>query len=193
MSDLIDRQETIKQFCKQDCDCDPKDCPDKTCYEVEIIESVPTHTTPSNTLGALDLISRQNTADVMERWLYDGEDKRTVKEVVYELPSAQPTQLTDEDKETIRIHLSAFKEKLCNQHRWNEAKEYEELISRLLSTASVQPQKGKWLKAGTRMGIPLFECSLCECGDEVPTVMGKPSYNFCPYCGCRMEKGDSDD
>lgn len=36
-----------------------------------------------------DLISRQNTADVMERWLYDGEDKRTVKEVVYELPSAQ--------------------------------------------------------------------------------------------------------
>ena len=41
MSELIDRQETIKEFCKQDCDCDPKDCPNKTCYEVEIIESVP--------------------------------------------------------------------------------------------------------------------------------------------------------
>ena len=41
MSELIDRQETIKEFCKQDCGCDPKDCPNKTCYEVEIIESVP--------------------------------------------------------------------------------------------------------------------------------------------------------
>ena len=29
MSDLIDRDETIKQFCKQDCGCDPRDCPDK--------------------------------------------------------------------------------------------------------------------------------------------------------------------
>ena len=61
MSELIDRDETIKQFCKQDCGCDPKDCPDKTCYEVEIIESVPTHPTPSNTLGALDCVERQNS------------------------------------------------------------------------------------------------------------------------------------
>lgn len=66
---------------------------------------------------------------------------------------------------------------------------------RLLELPSVQPEreKGKWLKAGTRMGIPLFECSLCECGDEVPTVMGKPSYNFCPYCGADMRGCDSDD
>ena len=27
MSDLIDRDETIKQFCRKDCGCDPKDCP----------------------------------------------------------------------------------------------------------------------------------------------------------------------
>lgn len=108
MCDLIERYETIKQFCKQDCDCDPKDCPDKTCYEVEIIESVPTH----------------------------------------------PTKLTDEDKETIRIHLSAFKEKLCNQHRWNEAEEYEELISRLLSTPSVQPQ---WIPVSERLPEDLEE------------------------------------
>lgn len=42
MKELIDRKETIKAFCLQDCGCDPKDCMDKTCYEVEIIESVPT-------------------------------------------------------------------------------------------------------------------------------------------------------
>ena len=65
---------------------------------------------------------------------------------------------------------------------------YPRVIEALEDLPSVQPEreKGKWLKAGTRMGIPLFECSLCECGDEVPTVMGKPSYNFCPYCGADM-------
>ena len=71
MSDLIDRDETIKQFCKQDCDCDPKDCPDKTCYEVEIIESVPTHTTPSNTLGALDCVSREDLTKGIEAYFDD--------------------------------------------------------------------------------------------------------------------------
>lgn len=71
MRDLIDRYETIKQFCKQDCGCDPRDCPDKTCYEVEIIESVPTHTTPSNTLGALDCVSREDLTKGIETYFGD--------------------------------------------------------------------------------------------------------------------------
>lgn len=37
-----------------------------------------------------DCISRAVASDVMEQWLYDGEDNRTVREVIYELPSAQP-------------------------------------------------------------------------------------------------------
>ena len=97
MSDLIDRDETIKQFCKQDCDCDPKDCPDKTGYEVEIIESVPTRPTPSNTVGALDCVERQAAIDAMERinrvfndlglscaydmpgfWCHDGKDYKVI-------------------------------------------------------------------------------------------------------------------
>ena len=44
---------------------------------------------------------------------------------------AQQTALTADDIETIRIHLSAFKEELCNQGRWTEAEEYERLIQRL--------------------------------------------------------------
>lgn len=40
--------------------------------------------------------------------------------------------LSSDDIETIRIHLSAFKEKLCNQRRWKEAQEYQALIDRLL-------------------------------------------------------------
>ena len=44
---------------------------------------------------------------------------------------ARQTALTADDIETIRIHLSAFKEELCNQGRWTEAAEYERLIQRL--------------------------------------------------------------
>ena len=56
------------------------------------------------------------------------------------LPSAQPEQLTDDDFETIRIHLNAFKEKLCNQHRWKEAEEYQRIIDRFMTFASAQPE-----------------------------------------------------
>jgi hypothetical protein len=55
-------------------------------------------------------------------------------------PSAQPERLTDDDFETIRIHLNAYKEKLCNQQRWEEAEEYEQLIARFMVFASVQQE-----------------------------------------------------
>lgn len=50
----------------------------------------------------------------------------------------QPEHLTDDDFETIRIHLSAYKEKLGNQHRWEEAEEYQRIIDRFMSFASTQ-------------------------------------------------------
>lgn len=60
----------------------------------------------------------------------------------YELgrQSAQPERLTDDDFETIRIHLNAYKEKLCNQQRWKEAEEYQRIINRFMSFASAQPE-----------------------------------------------------
>lgn len=47
-------------------------------------------------------------------------------------------RLTDDDFETIRIHLSAFKERLCNQHRWEEAEEYQRIIDRFMRFASAE-------------------------------------------------------
>lgn len=54
--------------------------------------------------------------------------------------SAQPERLTDDDFETIRIHLNAQKEKFCNQHRWEEAEEYQRIINRFMAFASAQPE-----------------------------------------------------
>lgn len=44
-------------------------------------------------------------------------------------PSQQP-KLSKDDVETIRIGLQAELESLCNQGRWNEAKEQQGLIDR---------------------------------------------------------------
>lgn len=54
--------------------------------------------------------------------------------------SAQPEHLTDDDFETIRIHLDAYKERLCNQGRWKEAKEYQRIYDRFMAFASAQPE-----------------------------------------------------
>ena len=66
--------------------------------------------------------------------------KTDAQDAIYELPSAQPERLTDDDFETIRIHLSAYKEQLCNQRRWKEAEEYQKIIDRFMSFASAQPE-----------------------------------------------------
>lgn len=59
---------------------------------------------------------------------------------IYRVPPAQPERLTDDDFETIRIHLNAFKENLCNQQRWGEAEEYQRIIDRFIAFASAQPE-----------------------------------------------------
>ena len=58
-----------------------------------------------------------------------------------DMPTVEPERLTDDDFETIRIHLSAYKEKLSNQHRWKEAEEYQKIIDRFMSFASAESQK----------------------------------------------------
>lgn len=73
--------------------------------------------------AVIDLWDKYHPTIAIDAMQYDAE--------LRQLPLAQPTQLTDDDIETIRVHLSAIKENLCNQHRWNEAKEYEALIDRL--------------------------------------------------------------
>jgi len=59
---------------------------------------------------------------------------------ILELLKAEPERLTDDDFETIRIHLNAYKEKLCNQQRWEEAEEYQRIIDRFMAFASAQPE-----------------------------------------------------
>ena len=129
-----------------------------------------------------------------------------------ELPSAQPERLTDDDFETIRIHLNAFKESLCNQGRWEEARDYERLIDRFMSFASAQLEvkciakvtltdeqvKEAFEKAKDAILTAqperkkgkwirkhnIYGVVYCsECDYELHTN----NTNFCPNCGAKME------
>lgn len=110
------------------------------------------------------------------------------------LPAVQPERLTDDDFETIRIHLNAYKEKLCNQQRWKEAEEYQRIIDRFMAFAAAQPERerGRWLPDNNNYFAPYFACSHCHSSYLVDTVMGDPTWNFCPNCGADM-RGEKDD
>ena len=91
-----------------------------------------------------DVIDRKAAIDaVYERIKQIGYENNplvlSIRQAIRDLPSAQPERLTDDDFETIRIHLNAYKEKLCNQQRWEEADEYQRILDRFMSFASAQP------------------------------------------------------
>ena len=100
-----------------------------------------------------------------------------------------PGLLTKEDINTIRIHINAFKEKLCNQHRWTEAVKYQKIDDKLDAMLNTEMKDGYAvinahgdldnldIEAG---GNVMTLCMLCravidqiseETGDSVDVVM----------------------
>jgi len=136
-----------------------------------------------------DCISRQAAIDAVER---NSCNTQRAIDAVNALPSAQPERLTDDDFETIRIHLNAYKEKLCNQQRWEEAEEYQRIIDRFMAFASAQPQRmrGKWTYGEDEYGIDGYHCD--KCGFFVlwdythKFIDFIKDYHFCPNCGADM-------
>lgn len=135
-------------------------------------------------------IDPTEAADLVRQGIYLAEKK------IEQLPSAQPERLTDDDFETIRIHLDAYKEKLCNQERWKEAKEYQRIYDRFMAFASAQVDRpqGEWIGEadGYADGELVYDTWYCSnCGyvvdDDEP-----PTWNYCPNCGSYNGGGQSD-
>ena len=150
-----------------------------------------------------DVVYRQAAIDAAKDW-YDGlicGSFRGLEKRLKALPSAQPERLTDDDFETIRIHLNAYKEKLCNLHRWEEAEEYQRIINRFMSFASAQPTIEQERKTGEWIGMEYdgyadgnyvyyeWKCSKCGCVIEEE---GRPTYNYCPQCGADMRGNENE-
>lgn len=141
-----------------------------------------------------DPIERQDAIDALKNQMSDWNDlynipvRRSIV-ILKQLPSAQPERLTDDDFETIRIHLNAYKEKLCNLRRWKEAEKYQRIIDRFMTFASAQPERktGHWEIYIISM-LDGEGCRCSECGFE-----GAPYWDFCPSCGADMRGDDADD
>ena len=118
----------------------------------------------------------------------------TALECIDEQLTAQPERLTDDDFETIRIHLNACKEKLCNQRRWKEAEEYQRIIDRFMAFASVhlERKRGKWIRI-TQGAMPeQYICPFCHRTIENYGVEELLSVRY-PYCHCGADmRGDDD-
>lgn len=164
-----------------------------------------------------DLISRQAAIDAIQK-LSIPEDMCVfeimshVEVEIATLPSAQPERLTDDDFETIRIHLNAYKENLCNQYRWKEAEKYQRIIDRFMAFASALGGRNEMrLVDADALITDIKECievkdAYCEyeqieglevalsCIDEAPTVQLErktgewllhtymPHNNYCSCC-----------
>ena len=141
-----------------------------------------------------DLISRQEAIRLAEQGQIQGFEWQFKK--LCTLPSAEPERLTDDDFETIRIHLNAYKEKLCNQQRWEEAEEYQRIIDRFMAFASAEPERktAEWIY-GENGGQDGWYCS--KCGLFIPwdyEYYGLDNIDFiadfhtCPKCDRKMLK-----
>ena len=106
--------------------------------------------------------------------------------------SAQPERLTDDDFETIRIHLNAQKERLCNQKRWEEAEEYQRIIDRFMAFASAQPERktGEWIAGRDERFVKCSECGMESTKNALMGIalFGEKEPHFCPNCGADMRE-----
>ena len=95
MSDLIDRDEVI-EIIEYVCSADDTYWKPGT---LEKIRNLPTHSTPSNTLGALDCVERQAVKDWLETWEgYMDEDMILRMQVkVGDIPSILPEGIRCKD------------------------------------------------------------------------------------------------
>ena len=172
-------------------------------------------------VSTADTISRRSAIDIALQYCPDddgvcskaGHDPREMPDEIEQLPPAQHTQLTDDDIETIRVHLSAIKENLCNQHRWNEAEEYDALIDRLTVQSeqtsceychedidgyvTLKQRTGHWIPVGMveavggesamwGSAVAYHKCSECDEQALRDDFEQEVLSKWCPHCGVKM-------
>lgn len=91
----------------------------------------------------------------MEIIMCNGDYKEALKMLIDKIehaPTIKPERktgcLTEDEIKTIRIHMNAFKERLCNQHRWKEAEEYQQIVDKL-DVMLPQPEQ-RWISSGEK-------------------------------------------
>lgn len=53
---------------------------------------------------------------------------------------------------------------------------------------TIEPKKGKWKPFDLTWGRSVWACDACGETVDVPTLSGKPIFDYCPWCGARMDE-----
>lgn len=86
---------------------------------------------------------------------------------------------------------------LCDwyEHEFSECDHIIRLITEDLKSfppAEPERQKGKW-RITLDNDEKMYECSVCKCRmikEPYDLAVGMHGYNYCPYCGAKMEDRD---
>lgn len=84
------------------------------------------------------------------------------------------------DADEVRLQKGFF-DKVTNVPKF-----YEWLDS-LPTVDAVPVVHGRWKPWDLTFGRSVYACSVCGEGENVPTVMGKPMFSYCPNCGALMD------
>ena len=195
MSDLISREsviEIIESVCSAD---DSYWMPDT----LEKIRNLPTHTTQSNTLGALDCVSREDLTREIET--YFGDLPIAVHydmlALAQKLPSVQPKLANNsQELENKNGELISRQEAIdamcwacghdCDKSKFvYNAPQDEQVIMcpehyALSTLPSAQPETAKRIVGKSRNGMTLwYQCNMCNEPVDVQD-------NYCRGCGRRL-------
>ena len=158
MDDLISRQAAIDVTWFDPSYTDPLNVLTEVRDKIKVLPSAqPESLVKESRTLVKDTISRQDAIEAVAKMIATMRGgnvtwcKPIAESVISDLPSVQPERLTDDDFETIRIHLNAYKEKLCIQQRWEEADEYQRILDRFISFASAQP-------VAKDINVPVKDC-----------------------------------
>lgn len=55
------------------------------------------------------------------------------------------------------------------------------------SFKTAEPKHGKWELFDLTWGRSVWACDACGETTDVPTLNGKPIFDYCPWCGARMD------
>ena len=77
----------------------------------------------------------------------------------------------------------------CHCEEWIKADIGASIEALLSDTPAEKVGRWEWVQYDGNPNIGNWHCSECHCVDED----GKPSYKYCPQCGCKMQEVDNEE
>ena len=83
-------------------------------------------------------------------------------------------------------------EKYDCYEEWDAIDRTINLIKHAPTIDAVSVVHGEWKPFDQAWGRQIWYCTACETSMHMPTKMGKPMYEYCPYCGAKMKGADDE-